>query len=88
MTHSRKNRGVCSSITTVTLDESGIISDIRVDDGCEGNLAGLCRLLVGRDAGEAIDLLTGIGCEEKPTSCPDQIALCLGEALDLMAQQA
>lgn len=79
-THTRENEGVCSSKTTVTL-ENGIIADIRVEDGCEGNLQGLCALLRGRGAKEAIALLKGMRCEDKATSCPDQIALCLEEAL-------
>jgi uncharacterized protein (TIGR03905 family) len=52
-----------------------------VADGCDGNLKGLCALLRGRPAAEAIQALRGIRCDDKPTSCPDQIALCLCEAL-------
>ena len=42
MTYSRKNRGVCSSLTTVTLSDSGIIENIEVRGGCDGNLKGVC----------------------------------------------
>lgn len=82
MTHSRKNKGVCSGKTTVDLDENGIIRHIEVDYGCDGNLQGVCRLLEGRPAAEAIPLIAGIRCEDKSTSCPHQISLCLQEALD------
>lgn len=81
MTHSRPNRGVCSGRTTVELNDDGTIQSIRVTDGCEGNLTGLCTLLAGLDAGDAAARLRGIRCGRKATSCPDQISLCLEEAL-------
>lgn len=80
MTYTRKNKGVCSESTTVTI-EGGIIRSILVAEGCEGNLKGVCALLVGRKAHEAAALLQGITCDNKNTSCPAQIALCLEEAL-------
>ena len=80
MTHTRKNQGVCSRSTTVTLQD-GVIQEIAVMDGCEGNLKGLCRLLQGQNAAEAAERLQGVFCGRKDTSCPDQISLCLLEAL-------
>lgn len=81
MTYTRKNKGVCSRSTTVTI-EDGIIHSIEVDDGCDGNLIGICALLQGQPATEAITRLQGITCGRKKTSCPDQISLCLAEALE------
>lgn len=80
MTHTRKNKGTCSRSTTVEI-EDGIIRDIEVMDGCDGNLKGIRSLLKGLPATEAIARLKGTTCETKPTSCPDQIALCIEEAL-------
>ncbi len=71
MTHVRKNKGVCSHATSVTLTEDGRIEEIRVMEGCEGNLAGICNLLRGMPAEEAIGRLQGISCDGKPTSCPE-----------------
>ena len=82
MTHSRANRGTCSEKTTVTLDEHGMIQSIVVDDGCDGNLQGICTLLQGCSARDAVSRLQGIRCDDKPTSCPHQISLCLAEALE------
>lgn len=82
MTHVRKNKGTCSHATSVTLSQNGIIEDIKVMDGCDGNLKGVCTLLKGMPATDAIERLRGIRCESKATSCPDQIALCLAEALE------
>ena len=81
MTYTRKNQGTCSLSTTVELDENGVIRRAQVDDGCDGHLKGLCALLQGRDAREAIAILRDVRCEDKATSCPHQIALCLEEAL-------
>lgn len=81
MTHTRKNKGTCSRSTTVEL-EDGIIKDLVVVDGCNGNLKGIGSLVKGMPAREAIARLKGTTCENKKTSCPDQIALCLEEVLE------
>lgn len=87
MTYTRKNKGVCSRSTTVEI-EDGIIQSVSVEDGCDGNLQGVCALLRGRTAEEAASLLSGIRCEEKATSCPAQIAACIREALQAGTRQA
>ena len=40
MTYQRKNRGVCSLSTTVTLSEDGTIENVEVLGGCNGAPAG------------------------------------------------
>ena len=45
--------------------------------GCDGNLQGISRLVVGMDVDEAIARLEGIRCGYKSTSCPDQLAQAL-----------
>lgn len=80
MTYTRKNKGVCSLSTEVVLDESGTIEQVSVMGGCNGNLKGLCALLQGMTADDAIAKLKGLTCGHKATSCPDQIALALEEA--------
>ena len=81
MTHIRKNEGVCSRSTQVELDENNIIISLEVIGGCAGNLSGISRLLVGMTAENAIEKMKGVTCGNKKTSCPDQIALCLMEAI-------
>ncbi|MEG1698914.1 MAG: TSCPD domain-containing protein, partial [Oscillospiraceae bacterium] len=46
-----------------------------------GNLKGISTLVVGMSAEDAIARLEGITCGNKKTSCPDQIAITLREAL-------
>lgn len=85
MTHTRHNEGVCSAFTTVRL-RGTIIEEVSVQGGCDGNLKGVCALLRGRQAGEAMALLQGIQCGQKLTSCPNEIAKCIKEALALQKQ--
>ena len=82
MTHTYQNRGVCSRSTTVTLSENGIIQEVSVVGGCNGNLKGICQLLAGMKAEDAIARMAGTTCGSKPTSCPDQISKALQEALE------
>lgn len=74
------NVGTCSASVSFTL-EDGIIRDVSFDGGCSGNLQGISHLVEGMDAREAQKKLEGIRCGFKPTSCPDQFAAGLKEAL-------
>ncbi len=75
------NRGVCSRKTVVELDDAGVIKDIKIIGGCSGNTQGLMSLLVGMNAKDAIERMRGIDCNGRGTSCPDQVAKALTEAL-------
>lgn len=69
-------QNVCSRKMYVTTDK-GIITNVEIVGGCQGNTTGLCRLLVGMSVEEAIKRLDGIECRgsrTKTTSCPDQLA--------------
>ena len=61
--------------------EEGVIQSIQVEGGCDGNLKGLSSLLNGMAVEEAIQRMEGIRCGGKQTSCPDQMAQALKEAL-------
>ncbi|MCI8649777.1 MAG: TIGR03905 family TSCPD domain-containing protein [Anaerotruncus sp.] len=73
-------KGVCSRKMEIEL-EDGIITDLRVTGGCDGNLTGICALVKGRPASEVIQQLRGIRCGFKKTSCPDQLAIALEQAI-------
>ena len=75
------NRGVCSRKTVIDLAPDGTINDISIIGGCNGNTNGLAKLLKGMNARDAILRLKGIDCNGRGTSCPDQVAKALGEAL-------
>lgn len=80
MEYTRANKGVCSRSTKVVI-EDGIIKDVEIIGGCSGNIKGLIALVKGMKAEEAIERMKGITCGFKPTSCPDQLAITLEEAL-------
>lgn len=81
MEHVFRPRGVCSQLMRVEV-ENGIIKEVEVKGGCNGNLKGISSLIVGMDAREAISRMEGIRCGFKPTSCPDQLAKALRECLE------
>lgn len=74
-------RGVCSTKITFELDGDDRIHDVRFSGGCNGNAQGIARLVEGMTAEDAIQRLDGIRCGFKSTSCPDQLAQALREAL-------
>lgn len=75
------NKGVCSKKTVVELSADGTIEEICVVGGCNGNLQGITALLRGMNARDAIAKMKGINCNGRGTSCPDQVAAALEEAL-------
>lgn len=81
MVHIRNNQGTCSVRTLVELNDDHTIARVEVLGGCNGNLKGISQLLVGMKAEDAIQRMAGTTCGRKPTSCPDQIAKALEEAL-------
>lgn len=82
MKHTYIPQGVCSRMMTVDI-ENGIIKDCEIIGGCAGNTTGICSLIKGMDAEDAMDKLKGIDCRGRGTSCPDQFANCIEEALEL-----
>lgn len=75
-----KTKGVCSQAIEFELDGT-TVKNVHFVGGCSGNTQGVARLVEGMDAREAISRLEGITCGLKPTSCPDQLAKALKEAL-------
>ncbi len=73
-------RGVCSREFQIEVEE-GTIQGIQIVGGCHGNLQGIASLLKGMKVEDAITRMEGIRCGMKATSCPDQIAQALKQAL-------
>ena len=72
--------GICASAIDVEMD-GNIIRSVKFTGGCDGNHKGLCGLVEGMPAEEAIKRLRGITCGPRNTSCPDQLAVCLEQLL-------
>ena len=75
--------GVCSSEMIFDIDENThIINELRVLNGCNGNLKGISSLVKGMKIEDVISKLSGITCGFRPTSCPDQISKSLEQFLE------
>ena len=72
--------GVCSQIVEVWSRDDRI-EKIEFTGGCHGNTQGVARLAEGRTFKEVINLLKGIDCGGKGTSCPDQLAEVLSSII-------
>lgn len=81
MDYKYKTRGTCAREISFEL-EDGIVKNVSFYGGCNGNLKGIAALVEGKNAEEIIPLIKGIKCGFKPTSCPDQLANALQEALN------
>ncbi|MBO5213404.1 MAG: TIGR03905 family TSCPD domain-containing protein [Clostridia bacterium] len=72
-------KGVCSRGIHLEIDDSNVVTTVKFTGGCSGNTQGVARLAEGRSVDEVIDVLKGIRCGMKDTSCPDQLACALEE---------
>ena len=76
-----KTQGVCSQKIDFDI-EDGKVMNVRFYGGCNGNTQGVARLVEGMDVNEAIARMEGIQCGFMGTSCPDQLAKALKQALN------
>ena len=74
-----KPRGTCSQQIEVEV-EDGIIKDVQFFGGCPGNLLAISKLVKDKKVDDMIELLEGIKCGHKKTSCADQFAQALKQA--------
>lgn len=78
--HSYTPRGVCSKAIQFDV-EDGIVHNVRFAGGCDGNLKAIGKLVEGKPASEVADILEGNTCGPRSTSCADQLAQALREAI-------
>ncbi|MDD6044751.1 MAG: TIGR03905 family TSCPD domain-containing protein [Clostridia bacterium] len=74
-------KGVCSSRIELDLIDNKI-HNLTYTGGCNGNLKALGALCEGMDAHEVIHRLSGITCGPNSTSCSDQLATLLKQAME------
>ena len=80
MQYEYKTSGTCSQRILFEIEE-GKVKNVTFLGGCNGNLKGIGSLVEGMDAQEVISRLEGTTCGMKATSCPDQLAKALKQAL-------
>lgn len=80
MKYQYKTSGTCSRIIEFEIND-GIVSNVAFYGGCDGNLQGIGRLVEGMAVEDVIARLKGVCCGAKSTSCPDQLAQALSQAI-------
>jgi uncharacterized protein (TIGR03905 family) len=73
-------RNVCALEVKFMLND-GKIHSIEFKGGCNGNLKAISRLAEGMNAKDVADILRGIRCGDKMTSCGDQLAAAINKEL-------
>lgn len=75
-----RTSGTCSTqiyYDVVNEDGVDVVRNVAFVGGCNGNLKGISKLVEGMPVDRVIELLRGIRCGYKSTSCPDQLAKAL-----------
>ena len=75
-----KTKGTCSTHIDFEVVD-GKVTNVVFTRGCSGNTQGVAALVEGMDVNDAIRRLEGIKCGPRPTSCPDQLAQALKQAI-------
>ena len=81
MQYEYKTKGTCSQRILFEIEE-GKVKNVQFLGGCNGNLKGIGALVEGMDVQDVISRVEGIKCGMKSTSCPDQLAQALKEAVN------
>ena len=76
-----KTSGTCSRMIHIDI-EDGVVTVCSFVGGCAGNTKGVASLVIGMKCEDVIEKLKGIKCGFKPTSCPDQLAKAVEEAIN------
>ena len=85
--YSFQTQGVCARVINIELD-GDIIKHVEFYGGCPGNLTAIPKLIAGRTVDEVDDLLRGIRCGNKATSCVDQMVLGMRAIQDYEREHA
>ena len=80
MDFSYKTQGTCAQ--QINFDLNGnVVTNIRFFGGCNGNLKAISKLLEGATVEEIESKLLGNTCGPRPTSCADQLAIAVEQAM-------
>ena len=78
-------RGVCPTKLDFEIEDN-IVKNVQFIGGCNGNLKALATLVEGMPVDEVTKKLSGISCGMKTTSCSDQLATALKQAVEESAK--
>ncbi|MBR4196899.1 MAG: TIGR03905 family TSCPD domain-containing protein [Synergistaceae bacterium] len=77
-----QTEGVCAKLITFDI-EDGRIYSLNFLGGCNGNLKAIAKLVEGSDAALTAEILRGNTCGHRMTSCADQLAQAIEQAIGL-----
>ena len=80
MTFSYQASGACAKLISFDITD-GKLHNVQFMGGCMGNLRAISKLIEGKSAKDVADILRGNTCGGKSTSCADQLARAIDEAL-------
>lgn len=72
----RRPDGICAKLIAINIEHNRI-KEVTIQGKCCGASKAICKLLIGKTAERAIELLEGIKCLSMDSSCADQIAKAL-----------
>ena len=81
MEYKYRTSGTCSVEISFKID-GDIISDIKFNGGCPGNLNAISKLLDGKSVDYIESTLLGNQCGMRGTSCADQLAKAVRKAYE------
>ena len=81
MRYTYRTQGVCAREISFDINNN-IITNVQFIGGCNGNLKAISKLVEGMTVEEIEKKLKGNTCGPRKTSCADQLALAVREALN------
>ena len=79
--------GVCAKQIDVEINEEvPTVSGVLIVGGCPGYSAALSKLLVGMNVINAVDMLQGVKCGTKQSSCAAEVAKALQACLNKLKE--
>lgn len=75
--------GICCKKIVVSVNmDTDVLEDVSFTGGCPGNHEAVRRLVKGKTIQEIKELLEGITCGNRQTSCADQLVKALAPFLE------
>lgn len=78
--YSYQPHDVCARQITFGIEDNKL-HNVKFYGGCPGNTFAISKLLEGKEASEAVSILKGNDCGGRGTSCADQLAIAVEQAL-------
>ena len=87
MTYTYETCGTCSRFIDIEMD-GDVVKNVEFTGGCNGNLQAISRLVKGMRYEQLKELVGGIRCGLKETSCADQLVKGIEEAMSFAAESS